>query len=356
MKNANYTHKLIITKLITANFLFLTNITAAEDWNVSTLAGSSGGYSDGTGKAAKFKSPYDMTCDNNNNLYVVDSDNNRIRKVDTSSAVVSTVAGSVYGFADGTGDAAKFKNSYGITCDVNGNLYIADTYNQRIRKIDGSTKVTSISGNGTAGYLDGINTKFNYPRGIAWDKSGNIYVADTNNYCIRRLTSKDGGKSWQVDTIAGTGTSGFKDGTGTTARFKSPYDIVCNDTGIYVADTFNNSIRRLTSKDGGKSWQVDTIAGSSTSGFNDGTGKAAKFNGPRGIAYDKAGNIYVADTNNQCIRKIARYNVQLTSLGLSPDNQSTDITNELTLLEKILSYSRWGAGYFFNSMYNFWFG
>jgi hypothetical protein len=133
MNNTNYTNKLIAIKLIAANVLLLANITAAEDWNVSTLAGSSAGYSDGTGKSAKFKSPYDMTY-NDNNLYVVDSDNNRIRKVDTSSAVVSTVAGSDYGFADGKGVSAKFKNSYGITCDANGNLYIADTYNQRIRK------------------------------------------------------------------------------------------------------------------------------------------------------------------------------------------------------------------------------
>lgn len=241
MNNTNYTNKLIITKLITANFLFLTNITAAENWNVSTLAGSSAGYSDGTGTAAKFKSPYDMTY-NGNNLYVVDSDNNRIRKVDTSSAAVSTVAGSDYGFADGKGIAAKFKNSYGITCDANGNLYIADTYNQRIRKIDGSTKVTSIAGDGNTGYLDelGSKAKFKFPRGIAWDKSGNIYVADTNNYCIRRLTPKDDGKSWWVDTIAGstTGTARFIDGTGAAARFKSPYDIVCDDaSNLYVADT-----------------------------------------------------------------------------------------------------------------------
>jgi sugar lactone lactonase YvrE len=136
-------------------------------------------------------------------------------------------------------------------------------------KIDRSTKVTSIAGDGTTGYLDGLGSKakFKFPRGIAWDNSGNIYVADTNNYCIRRLTSKDGGKNWQVDTIAGstTGTAGFKDGTGKSAKFDRPYGIVCDAaSNLYVADTFNNRIRRITSKDRGKSWQVDTIAGSST--------------------------------------------------------------------------------------------
>jgi sugar lactone lactonase YvrE len=264
--------------------------------NVTTFAGSTRGSNDGAGTAAQFDCPYGITVDGTGNLYVADTANHRIRKIDASGNV-TTFAGSTRGSNDGAGTAAQFDCPYGITVDGTGNLYVADTSNHRIRKIDASGNVTTLAGSG-AGWLDDTGTlaEFSEPKGIAVDGDGNLYVADTSNRRIRKITS-----AGIVTTLAGDGTANWLDGTGATARFNNPGGITIDGTGnLYVADTINRRIRKVTTPAG----VVTTLAGDGTEAFADGTGAAARFNNPAGIAADGDGNLYVADTNNRRIRKI----------------------------------------------------
>ena len=261
---------------------------------VSTLAGSSGGYTDGTGTAAKFKLPRGVAVDKDENVYVSDSGNHKIRKI-TPNGVVSTLAGSSGGYADGTGTAAKFKNPYGIAVDKDENVYVADYMNHKIRKITSTGVVSTLAGS-ISGDKDGIGmeAQFQNPYGIAVDKDENVYVADYINHKIRKITS-----TGVVSTLAGSGAMGFADGTGTSAKFKFPLGVaVDGDGNVYVGDKNNNKIRKITS-----TGVVSTLAGS-TAGFADGTGTAAQFYYPSGVAVDKDGNVYVSDYVNHKIRKI----------------------------------------------------
>jgi len=259
---------------------------------VSTLAGSGTmGFADGTGAAAQFYASC-ITIDAAGNLYVADGGNNRIRKI-TPAGVVTTIAGSVEGNADGTGTAAQFYLPRDITIDTMGNLYVADYGTNRIRKITPTGVVTTIAGS-TVGFADGTGTatQFRGPGGITIDSMGNLYIADFGNNRIRKITP-----AGVVTTIAGS-TGGFADGTGTAARFNGPRCITIDAAGnLYVADGGNNRIRKITPEG-----VVTTIAGN-TSGFADGTGTTARFNQPWGITIDTAGNLYVAEGNHR-IRKL----------------------------------------------------
>ncbi|GHU60928.1 hypothetical protein FACS189445_1900 [Spirochaetia bacterium] len=267
---------------------------------VTKLAGSSDrrGYADGTGTAAKFNVPHGVAVDNAGNVYVADSNNNRIRKI-SSSGVVTTLAGGVYGYADGTGTAAKFYVPTGVAVDNTGNVYVADSNNNRIRKISPSGVVTTLAGDGTYGYADGTGTAamFNVPNSVAVDNAGNVYVADSRNNRIRKISPNG-----IVTTLAGNGIEGYADGTGTATQFRYPYGIaVDNADNVYVADSNNNRIRKIS-----PSGVVTTLAGDGTYGYADGTGTAAMFSSPCGVAVDNTGNVYVADTYNFRIRKITQ--------------------------------------------------
>lgn len=334
---------------------------------VSTLAGGSQGYADGTGTAAKFNSPADLCTDNNGNIYVSDRLNQRIRKI-TPTGVVTTLAGSTLGYTDGHGAAAKFSMPRGIGMGA-GAIYVADETNHRIRRVTLDGWVTTVAGNGIVGFKDAIvgEASFYHPYDVCVSKSGVIFVADQANHRIRKI------RNGKVATIAGK-YEGFADGAETDASFAFPIGINISDNGgaLYVADGQSNGIRKIELKnvitgilvaedtvtlipdakyfvstviqgdggdqdgplntaaisvvynlsvdtagnvflaDGGNAkvrvittfGQLMTIAGSQPFGYADGSGATAKFWMSGATTVDKQGNIYVADTYNHAIRKI----------------------------------------------------
>ena len=213
---------------------------------------------------------------------------------------VSTLAGSTVGFADGSGTTAQFNGPSGVAVAPDGTVYVADTNNHRIRATDPTTgEVTTLAGNGFAGFVDGPGgtAQFSVPFGVAVAPNGTVYVADTNNHRIRAIDPTTG----TVTTLAGNGTAGFVDGPGATAQFTGPSGVTVNSDGtVYVADRGNQRIRAIESTTG----QVTTFAGNGTAGFVDGPGATAQFNGPSGVTVDPDGVVYVADFDNHRIRKI----------------------------------------------------
>jgi sugar lactone lactonase YvrE len=317
---------------------------------VATLAGTGyPGFADGANHEAAFCDPFGVAVDSKGNIIIADAGaSNRIRRI-TAQGRVETLAGSDEGFADGPAQAALFNTPSGIAVDEDDNLIIADTSNNRIRKLDAKGQVTTLAGSGARGIKDGQASEatFDAPVGVAVDAKGNVYVADTYNDCIRKIAT-DG----QVTTLAGTGVAGYKDGQVSEAMFDTPCGIAVDQLGnVYVADTGNRAIRKITAQG-----DVITIAGGTKdvgdvlggevhysrpagitvthdgflfvadqgndhisqihpdgeylyyagwkTGFADGTGIDAKFNSPAGIALDKQGNLYVADSQNYLIRKL----------------------------------------------------
>jgi sugar lactone lactonase YvrE len=297
---------------------------------VTTLAGTAyePGSADGTGSAARFNGPFGVAVDSTGNVYVADTGNDTIRKI-TPAGVVTTLAGTAYepGSADGTGSAARFNGPFGVAVDSTGNVYVADTLNDTIRKITPGGVVTTLAGTaGAQGSADGTGSaaRFYAPSGVAVDSADNVYVADVGNGTIRKITP--GGV---VTTLAGAaGIVGSADGTGSAALFHAPYGVAVDSTGnVYVADTKNDTIRKITP--GGV---VTTLAG--TPGVRssaDGTGSAARFNKPSGVAVDSAGNVYVADVGNGTIRKITPGGVVTTLAGTAGVSGSADGTGSAAL-------------------------
>jgi sugar lactone lactonase YvrE len=301
-------------------------ITAAG--SVTTLAGRAGvaessGSDDGTGSAARFNFPSGVTSDSSGNVYVGDSRNNTIRKV-TSEGVVTTLAGlaGTAGSADGTGSAARFNNPIGVATDSSGNIYVADFGNSTIRKITSAGVVTTLAGlAGSPGSADGTASaaRFNAPQRVATDSVGNVYVADTGNQTIRKITAIGA-----VTTLAGLPESrGSVDGSGSAARFNDPIGVATDSSGnVYVADYSSSTIRRIT-----PAGVVMTLAGLAGSvGNEDGTGSAARFFSPVGLATDSSGNVYVADSRNSTIRKISPGGSVITVAGLPETRGSLDGT------------------------------
>ncbi len=279
---------------------------------VSTLAGSSFGFTDGLTTAAKFNFPTAICSVNNGStidLYVVDSENNRIRKVD-SAGNVTTIAGSTYGSEDGPGATARFIQPKGICTDGNGYLYVTDWANNRIRKIVIATGVVSTLAGNTKGYYDasGASAMFDHPFAICYGGNGDLYIVDSGNQKIRKVVLASG----VVSTVAGS-TQGYSDGIGSAAQFNNPQGICSDLNGIlYVTDLFNNKIRKIDIATS----TVSTIAGTSQ-GYVNGNGTVAKFSSPGGICVDANNNIYVADTNNNRIRKITPLTEVTTFAGFS---------------------------------------
>ena len=304
--------------VLLAGVVFLGGISAEAQqfvWNTLTGNPSGGaGFLDGVGNGARFSYPNSVAVDASGIVYVADTGNNTIRKLVYSgtTCTVSTVAGTpgVTGSADGIKGAAQFNNPSGIAVDTVGNLYVADTGNCTVRKINiSSGQVTTLAGSpGQVGDTDGPSALFGSPIGIAVDASGTVYVADSCNHTIRMITA--GGV---VSTLAGSSINrGCVDGIGSGASFDSPGGLAVDGSGnLFVADTLNNTIRKVTT--GG---MVTTFAGSpGVYGSYDGTGTGALFNYPQSVAVDGAGNIYVADTYNNTLRKITSGGVVSTLAG-----------------------------------------
>ena len=270
---------------------------------VSTLAGTgTQGSVNATGILASFSQPTGLTIDPSGSLYIADAGNNEIRLI-TQAGVVSTFAGSdSTGAVNGATSNALFFSPAGVTLDPSGNLYVADAGNNLIRKISGGV-VSTFAGNGVDTLQVGL---FDDPTGVATDATGNVYVA---NYLNSNILSIN--QSGTVNIFAGTGTNGATNGPGNAATFYFPNSVAVDaSNNIYVSDEINNLIRKIT-PDG----TVSTLAGSGVAGAADSTGTAASFNGPAGLAVDAAGNVYVADSNNNLIRKITPAGVVSTVAG-----------------------------------------
>ena len=290
---------------------------------VAGLAGSSGS-TNGTGSAARFNSPADLTLDSAGNAYVADTDNNTVRMI-TPAGAVTTLAGQagVSGSNDGS-STAQFNHPAGIAVDAAGNAYVADTNNNTIRKLVlASGAVTTLAGQaGVSGSANGTGTAagFSGPSGIAVDATGNLYVSDTLNHTIREITP-----AGVVTTIAGTaGASGFVDGTASAAQFHGPQGLALDSSGdLFVADTNNNAIRKLVLASGA----VTTVAGQTgVAGSADGPVSQAQFHFPSGLGLDAAGNLYVADIDNDTLRMISPSGAVSTLAGLAGVSGSTDGT------------------------------
>ena len=275
--------------------------------STSTLAGlpGSAGSADGTTTAARFNRPVGVAVDSAGFVYVADSGNNTIRKVNSvgTPTVVTTLAGSAAsaGSADGTGSAARFNMPLGVALDSspNANVYVADTGNNTIRMITAAGAVTTLAGRAATGGDDGngIDARFNQPAGMTINAAGDVILADRGNHTVRKVTP-----AGDVTTLAGlAGSSGSSDSDQGPARFNTPSDVAIDAGGnIYVADTGNHTIRKIT-----PAGVVTTFAGfAGSSGTADGTGSTARFNSPSGLAVDSSGNVYVADTGNHAIRRI----------------------------------------------------
>ena len=260
--------------------------------HVSTFAGSGKRHTmNGNGASAGFMIPARIAVDSSGNLYTLDANDARVRMI-TSSANVSTVAGTgKSGFKDGPNISAQFGTSFGLDVDGDGNIYVGDSENRCIRKI--SAHVKTIAGSGSAGYADGDSdsAEFAYPSGVVVDKKGNVFVADFSR--VRKISDEG-----VVSTYAGGDEQGYEDGEASTAKFTMVEDMVMDSQGnIYLTD--DNRIRKISAEG-----MVTTVAGS-TAGYADGDAASAKFNGPQGLGIDKQGNIYVADFLNNSIRKIS---------------------------------------------------
>lgn len=270
---------------------------------ITLLAGSDGaaGSADGSGAAARFSAPGGISAAADGTLTIADTANATIRRV-SPVGLVTTLVGSpgARGNLDGTGGAASFSSPVGLAQTADGTVYVADAMNHTIRRISPGGVVSTFAGTaGVSGAVDGTGSaaRFNYPTGLALDGAGNLYVADSTNNLLRKISP--GGV---VTTLAGlAGVSGSSDGTGSYALFNNPGGLAIDSGGnLYVADTGNSLIRRVT-PDG----TVATLTGlPGVAGYRNGTLSEAWFNQPRAVALDASGSLYVADTGNASIRKI----------------------------------------------------
>lgn len=269
------------------------------------------GYVEGNRLAAKFNAPEGVAFDSKGNMIIADRSNHVIRKISTDGTV-SLLAGTpnVSGAVDGPGASASFFNPLKVALDAQDNIYVADRDNHKIRKIDAVTNiVTTVAGSGNKAFADGVGVlaSFNSPLDVAITKAGVIYVADSGNDRIRKI-AKDG----TVTTLAGTNSRAFADGTGEEAKFADPSGIALDkDENILVADRRNHKLRKVT-----PTGVVTTVVGT-TAGFVDGTLLESKLSSPFGVTVGKDGAIYIVEIGNHAVRMINSDNIMSTIGGNS---------------------------------------
>ena len=304
---------------VASTFFDVKPFVPGEIYNWTTIAGRAGwwGFDDGTNQNARFAYPSGVAVDNAGNIFVADQYNYNIRKLTPvgTNWVVTTVAGLAgnSGSVDGLNQNARFGGPIGIAVDSAGNLFVADANGEpgnytirMVTPVGSDWVVTTIAGLPyNWGAADGANSdaRFSYPAGVAVDTNGNVYVGDRNNYNVRKLSLV--GTNWIVSTIAGQAyNSGSADGTNGAAQFQGPTGIAVDRAGnLLVVDQYNSNIRQLTPD--GTNWVVTTIAGLAyNSGSADGTNSDARFYYPTGVAVDANGNVYVTDMSNNTIRKL----------------------------------------------------
>jgi sugar lactone lactonase YvrE len=313
--------------LIASFAVFVSPLAKAAPFTFITLAGASAaGYTNGTGSNARFNAPGQVVFDGARNAYVADRMNSVIRQVSPSGSV--TLFGGtpgVTGNTNGPAGSATFERPVGLTRDTAGNLYVSDNQAHVIRKIDASGNVTTFAGTvDQAGSANGTGTaaQFNQPAGLACDASGNVFVADRGNQCIR-VIAPDG----TVTTIAGAPqATGSADGSGSNARFNNPNGLAVDAAGcVYVADLGNNTIRKLCP--GSPGYVVFTLAGQAGSaGSVDGAGSNARFQSPSGVAVDARGNLYVADSGGYTVRFVRPGGDVTTVAGIAGTTGARDGT------------------------------
>ncbi|MBI2355311.1 MAG: hypothetical protein HYV06_09830, partial [Deltaproteobacteria bacterium] len=294
---------------------------------ITTVAGNGSRAFSGDGAAATaaaLSSPRGVALDSTGNLYIADTQNNRIRKVAAGSGIITTVAGNgSFGFTGDGGEAtaAQLNIPFGVGLDSAGNLYIADSGNLRIREVEAENgTITTVAGNGSIGFsVDGSAATaagLNLPRGVALDSAGNLYIADDLNHRIRRVAAGSG----IITTVAGNGSRGSSGDRGgaTAAQLNNPVGVALDSAGnLYIADTSNYRIRKVTAESG----IITTVAGNGSRGFSGDGGEAtaAQLNIPFGVALDSAGNLYVADLSNHRIRKVAAGSGIITTVAGSTE-------------------------------------
>jgi outer membrane protein OmpA-like peptidoglycan-associated protein/sugar lactone lactonase YvrE len=350
------TFSILITTLFYCGIFLHAQVITIE---VSNHAGSGiQGFKDGPASTAQIDAPNGLTVDSYDNVYFSDMGNHRVRKI--TKGYVTTLAGSnTSGLQDGKGEDAKFNGPTGLCVDKQGNIIVADYYNHCIRKISPDGYVVTIAGSGRTGYVEGTGRYacFNYPIAVACDSKNNIYVADTYNNAIRKISP-----SGEVTTFVGDGRAGYKDGDGRTARISTPLSLSMDMyDNLYIVDSKNKAIRKvspsgmvstlidskfsgfvdstksvlnlsfttvtgggggvLVEPDGHNLYIADggthsvirinlvkklitVLAGNGQPGFKNGDNKTARFNDPVELGIDKERNLYVADYRNESIRKI----------------------------------------------------
>ena len=266
-----------------------------------------------------------MAVDASGNLYIADTNNDRIRKVDADGTITTVAGTGMDGFSGDSGPATAAQLDFptDIALDEAGNLYIADVSNHRIRKVDPFGTISTVAGRGTAGFSGdsgpATSAQLYNPVGVTVAGFGNIYIADFSNHRIRKVDAFG-----TITTVAGTGTAGFSGDSGpaTAAQLNRPRSVAADSSGnLYIVDSNNHRIRRVDA-DG----TITTVAGTGTAGFSGDSGPAtsAQLDSPTGVALDGSGNLYIADSNNHRIRKVDAGGMITTVAGTGTDGFSGD--------------------------------